>query len=269
MIPIFNARALGKRYRVADISEEPTVEQLEWLRGRGVDALEVRPTRGSRRIFHMDWVEDLEAVRFVNIVSSRPIGPMPVNTARRLEVLWVYGRLKSSFDLGQARHLRSLSIAADLLHGSLAQVPELVHCGLSRMKTLSSTIFEDCHSLKSAYLEPDHRLPSAVWDFRMQGSSPIEELTLMKIGIQSLEGISALVDLAELVVAPREDVGLDHRLDLSPLAACSQLRKIVLHRSGILTNAQVLDELPNLEKVTVAQGGLEPDLGDRDWLSVL
>ena len=268
MIAISTQHAVGARFRVADIHEEPTVEQLEWLRGRGVDGLVVMPARGSRRVFHMDWVEELEAVRFLEVASSRPIGPIPVNAARRLEVLWVRGRLKSVFDLGEAWRLRSLSISADLIHGSLAQVPELEHCGLDRLATFSSSMFEGCRSLKSAYLEGDTKAPSPVWNFHMEGECAIEVLTLLKIGVQSLEGISAMPDLTELLVRPKEAVTLEHRLDLSPLAACTRLRKVLLDDNGTLYNAQILDSLPGLEMMSVVKGGVEPDLQGREWLRV-
>lgn len=268
MIAISNYHAIDKRFRVADIHEEPTVEQLDWLRGRGVDGLVVMPARGSRRVFHMDWVEELEAVRFLEITSSRPVGPIPVNAARRLEVLRVRGRLKSTFDLGEAWRLRSLSISADLIHGSLAQLPALEHCGLDRLATFSSSMFEGCHSLKSAYLEGDAKAPSPVWDFHMEVTCAIEVLTLLKISVRSLEGISALPNLTELVVRPKEAMGLDRRVDLSPLAACARLRKVFLDDNGTLYNAQILDGLPDLEMVSVAKGGMEPDLQGREWLSV-
>lgn len=271
MISTYTSKAGPGRapFRVAEIVSEPSEDQISWLRSRKVDGLSIRPKRGSRRAFPMAWMADVGTVRFLEIVTPRPVATVPAETASGLEVLQVQGRLVSAFNLDEAPQLRSITIAADLVDGPLSRAPGLEHCGLERLSVFSSRIIEGCHALKSAYFEADPRAALPLWDFRASENLSVEKLTLINIGVRSLEGISAMPHLRELVVAPRNEEGLDVRLDLSPLVACRGLQKLVLHGNGTLYNAQVLDELQGLEKVTVLKGGVEPHLQDREWLSVL
>lgn len=274
--PVFPVRTQGVvlgqdevTYRVAEVDREPSDDELQWLKARKVTGLSVGPDLGSRRVFPLGWVGELDRIRFVEIVTSRPAGPMPVETVRRLEVLWVQGRLRSPLDLRDALRLRNLSIAADLVDGSLADAPLLQHCGLDRQRVFSSSIVDGCGELMSVFIAADPRATPEPWDFRMQGTSAIERLTLMNIGARSLDGIAAMPNLRELLVAPKVAAGPDERLDLSPLADCPRLTKVVLHDNGTFDNSHVLDDLPELTRVTVAAGRAGPHLRDQEWLTVL
>lgn len=271
-MPSLHTTAAGngqRPYRIADVGEEPSDEHLEWMRARGVDGLSIRLPRGTRRVFPLGWTEDLGRLRYLEIVTLRPVGAIPASIAGELEVLQVQGRLHAPFDLGQAPRLRHLTLAHDLVAGPLSTAPVLEHCGLDRVTKFSSRLLEGCATLRSVFITADRRAVDPVWDFHLQGESALERLTLMNVGVRSLEGVSAFPTLRELVVVPGEEAGLEQRLDLSPLAACSQLQRLILHRSGGLDNAQVLDDLPALETVTVAQGAVDHDVEEREWLRVL
>jgi hypothetical protein len=269
MPALFTARDGQRSYRVCEIDAAPTAEHIAWMRTRDVDGLSIRLPRGTRRVFPLDWVEVLGPVRYLEIVTPWPVGSIPASAARELEVLQVQGRLHAPFDLSQAPRLRSLTLARDLLTGPLSTAPMLEHCGLDGETTFSSSVFDGCAMLRSAFVTAQRRAVEPLWDFDMRKEIPLEKLTLMDVGVRRLDGISALPRLRELIVVPREEVGLERRLDLSPLAACPELRTLVVHRSGSLDNAQVLDSLPHLERVTVAKGSVSRELEERAWLRVL
>ncbi|KZM34082.1 hypothetical protein OJAG_32340 [Oerskovia enterophila] len=259
----------GQRpYRIGEVHDEPTTEDLAWMRARDVDGLSIRPPRGTRRVFPLNWVEGLGPLRYLEIVSPRPVGAVPASIVGGLEILHVQGRLHAELDLARAQRLRSLTLAQDQVE-ALSSAPVLEHCGLESATRFSSSIFEGCATLRSAFVTADNRAANPVWDFSAQGEIPLERLTLMDGGARSLDGIAALPRLRELTILPREDVGLEQHLDLRPLAACSRLRRLVLHRSGTLDNAHVLDELTDLETVKVRRGAVDRTVEDRAWLRVL
>lgn len=254
--------------RIGEIHDEPTADDLAWMVARGIDGLSIRPSHGTRRVFPLDWVEGLGRLRYLEIVSARPVGPIPAGVVGEVEVLHVQGRLRAGLDLSLAPRLRSLVLAQDRV-AALSSAPVLEHCGLERATRFSSSVFDGCATLRSAFVTADRLATDPVWSFSAQGEIPLEKLTLMDVGARSLDGIAAMPWLRELTILPRQDAGLAQHLDVSPLVACTQLQRLVLHRSGTLDNARVLDELKDLETVKVARGAVGRDVEEREWLTVL
>jgi hypothetical protein len=174
--------------------------------------------------------------------------------------LTLLGRLKKPLATTDLRSVVGASVDEHHLDGPLSAMTALESLVLGSFTSSGLRPVSGCPKLASLTIEVARGHVIGDFSLRCDQPPPLEELRIDGAGVSSVDGVDGFTRLRDLRVLPRTTKVLDRSIDLRPLAACRDLRWLAIHMNGALVHAEILLQLPRLERVMTVTGKIDPVL---------